>query len=159
MVSSTKDRIIMATSAQPINEATGISRYVPSLNWLRHYQREDLTGDVLAGIIVAIMLVPQAMAYALLAGLPPEIGLYASIVPLAIYGLLGTSRALAVGPTAVVSLLVLASITPLAEPGSPTFIALALLLALLIGIVQILMGVLRVGFLVNFLSHPVLSGV
>ncbi len=146
----------MATSARSRGEV--LRRYVPCLTWLRHYQRADLSGDIMAGIIVAIMLVPQSMAYALLAGLPPEIGLYASIVPLALYGLLGTSRALAVGPTAVVSLLVLASISPLAAPGSPAFIALALTLALMIGIIQVLMGVLRVGFLVNFLSHPVLSG-
>ncbi len=125
---------------------------------LLNYQREDLPGDLLAGLIVAIMLVPQAMAYALLAGLPPQVGLYASIVPVALYGLLGSSRTLAVGPVAIVSLLVATALTPLAEPGSVDYVQLALVLALLSGIIQAVMGLARLGFLVNFLSHPVLSG-
>jgi SulP family sulfate permease len=104
------------------------------------------------------MLVPQSMAYALLAGLPPQVGLYASILPLIIYGLLGTSRTLAVGPVAIVSLLVASGITPLAEPGSAQYLQYALVLALLVGIIQFGMGVVRLGFLVNFLSHPVISG-
>lgn len=135
-----------------------LARYLPFLNWLVHYRREDLVGDVMAGIIVTIMLVPQGMAYALLAGLPPQVGLYASILPLFIYGLLGTSRTLAVGPVAIVSLLVASGLTPLAAPGSSLYVQLALTLALLVGIIQAIMGLVRSGFLVNFLSHPVISG-
>jgi SulP family sulfate permease len=135
-----------------------LSRYVPSLIWLRRYQRADLPGDVLAGLIVAIMLVPQGMAYAILAGLPPQVGLYASILPLIVYGLLGTSRALAVGPVAIVSLLVASAIGPLAGGDAALYLQLALTLALLAGVIQVGMGLLRLGFLVNFLSHPVLSG-
>lgn len=135
-----------------------LARYLPFLNWLVHYRREDLVGDVMAGIIVTIMLVPQGMAYALLAGLPPQVGLYASILPLFIYGLLGTSRTLAVGPVAIVSLLVASGLTPLAAPGSFLYVQLALTLALLVGIIQAIMGLVRSGFLVNFLSHPVISG-
>ncbi|MCB0214372.1 MAG: solute carrier family 26 protein [Anaerolineae bacterium] len=136
----------------------GLVRYLPFLKWLVHYRREDLVGDILAGVIVTIMLVPQGMAYALLAGLPPEIGLYASIVPLVLYGLLGTSRTLAVGPVAIVSLLVATGVGTLAEAGSGEYVRLAITLAFLVGIIQFLMGVVRLGFLVNFLSHPVLAG-
>jgi SulP family sulfate permease len=93
-------------------ESQSLSRFLPFLDWLIHYRRADLVGDLMAGIIVAIMLVPQGMAYALLAGLPPQVGLYASIVPLIIYGLLGTSRTLAVGPVAIVSLLVISGVGP-----------------------------------------------
>ena len=136
----------------------GIKRYLPFLDWLVHYRRDDLSGDLMAGVIVAIMLVPQGMAYALLAGLPPQVGLYASILPLFIYGLLGSSRVLAVGPVAIVSLLVASGIAPLANGDTTTYIALALTLALMVGLLQIGMGLFRIGFLVNFLSHPVLVG-
>ncbi|MEN9230244.1 MAG: sulfate permease, partial [Thermostichus sp. DG02_5_bins_236] len=125
--------------------------------WLLHYQRENWPGDVIAGVIVAIMLVPQSMAYALLAGLPPQTGLYASILPLVVYALLGSSRVLAVGPVAMVSLLVAAGLEPLAEPGSPEYGQLALGVALGVGVIQVGMGVLQAGFLVNFLSHAVIS--
>lgn len=135
-----------------------LSRYLPFLDWLVHYQSQDLVGDLMAGAIVAIMLVPQSMAYALLAGLPAQIGLYASIVPLMLYALLGTSRSLAVGPVAMVSLLVAAGIGPWARPGTPDYLALALGLALLVGLIQTMMGLVRLGFLVNFLSHAVVSG-
>lgn len=135
-----------------------LAHFLPVLGWLRHYRRPDLVGDLLAGLIVAIMLVPQGMAYALLAGLPPQVGLYASILPLVLYGLFGTSRTLAVGPVAIVSLLVATGLAPLATAGSAEYIQLALTLALLVGLIQVLMGLLRVGFLVNFLSHPVLVG-
>lgn len=135
-----------------------IAQYLPFLDWLVHYRRENLVGDVMAGVIVAIMLVPQGMAYAMLAGLPPQIGLYASIAPVIIYGLLGTSRVLAVGPVALVSLLVMSGVGALAEPGSANFIQLALTLALMTGIIQMVMGVVRLGFLVNFLGHPILVG-
>jgi SulP family sulfate permease len=146
-----------AGASAPVGMA-GLKRYLPFLDWLFHYRRQDLVGDLMAGIIVTIMLVPQSMAYALLAGLPPQVGLYASIVPLIIYGLLGTSRTLAVGPVAIMSLLTAAAIGQLAEAGSADYVTLALILALLLGGLQILMGLFRVGFLVNFLSHPVLSG-
>ena len=128
------------------------------MDWLVRYRRQDLVGDLLGGVIVAIMLVPQGMAYAMLAGLPPEVGLYASIVPLVIYGLLGTSRTLAVGPVAIVSLLVASGVAPLAESGSAEYLQLALTLAFLVAVIQFLMGVVRAGAVVNFLSHPVVSG-
>lgn len=135
-----------------------LQQYIPILQWLPQYRREDWVGDVMAGIIVAIMLVPQGMAYALLAGLPPQVGLYASIVPLMLYAALGSSRALAVGPVAMVSLLVASGVGDLAPPGSREYVAIALTLALMVGIIQTLMGVLRTGFLVNFLSHAVIVG-
>ncbi len=112
----------------------------------------------MAGLIVAIMLVPQSMAYAMLAGLPPEVGLYSSILPVIVYALFGSSRVLAVGPVAMVSLLTLSGVGALAEGGSAEFLALAVLLALMTGVIQLLMGVARLGFLVNYLSHPVLVG-
>jgi SulP family sulfate permease len=144
----------------PQTKANGnvITKYVPILSWGRRYQREWLTGDLLAGLIVAIMLVPQGMAYALLAGLPPQVGLYASILPLLIYGLLGTSRVLAVGPVAIVSIMVAGSVGAMAEPGTAVYLQLALTLALLVGFIQAVMGLFRLGFVVNFLSHPVLAG-
>jgi SulP family sulfate permease len=145
--------------AVPIRHSRiSLFRYFPILNWLPLYNRENLVGDLMAGLIVAIMLVPQGMAYALLAGLPPQVGLYSSIVPLIIYGILGTSRVLAVGPVAIVSLLVASGVTPLAETGSADYVQLALTLALLVGIIQTVMGLVRIGFIVNFLSHPVLTG-
>lgn len=135
-----------------------LTKYVPILSWGRSYRREWLTGDLLAGLIVAIMLVPQGMAYALLAGLPPQVGLYASILPLLLYGLLGTSRVLAVGPVAIVSIMVAGSVGGMADPGTAVYLQLALTLALLVGFIQAAMGLLRLGFVVNFLSHPVLAG-
>ena len=140
---------VKETTTRPKAKNLHLTRYVPFLDWLVHYRRADLVGDSMAGLIVAIMLVPQGMAYALLAGLPPQVGLYASIVPLVIYGLLGTSRTLAVGPVAIVSLLVASAITPLAEPGSAEYIRYALVLALLVGLIQLGMGMVRLGFLVN----------
>lgn len=135
-----------------------LKNWIPALDWLRNYKKSDLSGDMSAGLIVAIMLIPQGMAYAMLAGLPPVIGLYASTIPILIYALFGTSRQLAVGPVAMVSLLVLAGVSTLADPGSDEYISLVLLLMLMIGVIQLLMGVLRLGFLVNFLSHAVISG-
>jgi SulP family sulfate permease len=145
-------------SLSPKAGGKAITDYLPFLDWLVHYRRQDLVGDLLGGVIVAIMLVPQGMAYAMLAGLPPQIGLYASIIPLIIYGLLGTSRTLAVGPVAIVSLLVASGVAPLADPGSAEYLQLALTLAFLVAIIQFIMGVVRAGFLVNFLSHPVVAG-
>lgn len=135
-----------------------LQQYIPALNWLRNYQSKHLFGDITAGIIVTSLLIPQGMAYALLAGLPPQIGLYASILPAIIYPLLGTSQVLAVGPVAVDSLMVAAAIAKLAPQGSSEYLALAIALAFLVGIIEIGMGVLRMGFLVNFLSRSVISG-
>ena len=135
-----------------------VRRYVPALDWLRRYRRQDLSGDAMAGLIVAIMLVPQGMAYAQLAGLPPQAGLYASIVPLVLYGLLASSRYVNMGPTAISSLLVATGIGQLAAEGNAEYWDLALVLAFLVGIIRIVMGLLGVGFLVNFLSHSVLAG-
>ena len=137
---------------------TWLTAKIPLLGTLRHYDREQLRGDLVAGLTTAVMLIPQGMAYAMLAGLPPIYGLYASLVPLAIYALFGTSRQLAVGPVAMVSLLVAAGVSQLAETGGEAFIAYAILLALMVGAMQLAMGVLRLGFIVNFLSHPVISG-
>ncbi|MFN2374726.1 MAG: SulP family inorganic anion transporter [Cyclonatronaceae bacterium] len=135
-----------------------ISRYIPIIGTLQNYNRDAFKGDFNAGLTVAIMLVPQGMAYAVLAGMPPVYRLYASIVPLLIYAIFGTSRQLAVGPVAMVSLLVVAGVGELADVGSDRFIQLAIMTALGVGIFQLLMGVFRMGFMVNFLSHPVLSG-
>jgi sulfate permease, SulP family len=135
-----------------------LERIVPAAGWLRRYRREDLGGDLSAGLIVAVMLIPQGMAYAMLAGLPPVVGLYASTIPLIVYALFGSSRQLAVGPVALVSLLTLTGVSALAEPGSGEFVALAALLALMVGVIQFGLGLLRAGFLVNFLSHAVISG-
>lgn len=134
-----------------------LGQFLPILNWLPNYDRRSLTSDGMAGLIVAIMLVPQGMAYALLAGLPPEVGLYASIVPLVFYGLLGSSRTLAVGPVAIVSLMVASTLGELGESGAG-YIAGAVLLAFLSGAILLGMGLARLGFIVNFLSHPVISG-
>lgn len=133
-------------------------KYFPFLEWLINYRKVDLKGDISAGLTVAVMLIPQGMAYALLAGLPPIIGLYASVLPLLVYALFGTSRQLAVGPVAMVSLLVASGLGNLATPGSAQFVQLAIILALMVGLIQLLMGIGRMGFLVNFLSHPVISG-
>ena len=146
------------TNKQSKSDRNVLTKYVPILSWGRSYHKEWLTGDLLAGLIVAIMLVPQGMAYALLAGLPPQVGLYASIFPLLIYGLLGTSRVLAVGPVAIVSIMVAGSVGAIAEPGTAVYLQTALTLALLVGLIQAIMGFFRLGFVVNFLSHPVLAG-
>ncbi|WP_319592808.1 SulP family inorganic anion transporter [Salicibibacter halophilus] len=135
-----------------------LKKMIPALDWMRHYKKSDLSGDLSAGLIVAVMLIPQGMAYAMLAGLPPVVGLYASTIPLIIYALFGTSRQLAVGPVAMVSLLVLTGVSTVAEPGTSEYISLTLLLMLMVGVSQFLMGILRLGFLVNFLSHAVISG-
>ncbi len=126
--------------------------------WLRDYRKATFASDLLAGCIVTIMLIPQSLAYALLAGLPAEMGLYASILPLVVYALLGTSRTLSVGPVAVVSLMTATAIGKIAESGSPDYAAAAIVLAALSGIMLLVMGFLRFGFLANFLSHPVVSG-
>lgn len=135
-----------------------IKEYIPISDWLPKYKSVQLKGDLSAGLTVGVMLIPQGMAYAMIAGLPPIYGLYASIVPLIIYAMLGTSRQLAVGPVAMVSLLTAAGIGAIAEAGTETYITLAIILAFLVGGIQFLLGTFRLGFLVNFLSHPVISG-
>ncbi|MFV1851314.1 MAG: SulP family inorganic anion transporter [Thalassospira sp.] len=135
-----------------------VRRYVPILDWGRSYDRTAFGNDMVAAIIVTIMLIPQSLAYALLAGLPPEAGLYASIVPIILYAIFGTSRALAVGPVAVVSLMTAAAIGNVAETGTMGYAVAALTLAALSGAILLAMGVFRLGFLANFLSHPVIAG-
>ncbi len=135
-----------------------LRRYLPILDWGRRYDRETLVNDLVAAVIVTIMLIPQSLAYALLAGLPAEVGLYASIAPLVIYALFGSSRALAVGPVAVASLMTAAAVGQLAAVGTPEYAGAAIALAFLSGLMLLAMGVLRLGFLANFLSHPVISG-
>ena len=131
---------------------------LPILEWGRRYDRATFASDLVAAVIVTIMLIPQSLAYALLAGLPPEVGLYASVAPLVVYALFGSSRVLAVGPVAVVSLMTAAAIGQFAAVGSPLYWGAALTLAFLSGLMLFAMGLLRLGFLANFLSHPVVSG-
>lgn len=135
-----------------------LAHVLPILSWAPRYQRADLRSDLAAGVTVGAMLVPQAMAYALLAGLPPEVGLYAATIPVIIYALFGTSRQLAVGPVAIVSLLTATALAPIVEEGTAGYLEAAALLALMVGIVHIVLGVGRLGYLVNFLSHSVLVG-
>ena len=127
-------------------------------HWARHYKRSTLLSDGVAALIVTLMLVPQSLAYAMLAGLPPQVGLYASVAPLLLYALLGSSRVLAVGPVAVVSLMTATAIGQHAVPGSADYGAVAITLAFLSGAILLAMGLLRLGFLAHFLSHPVMSG-
>lgn len=136
----------------------GLARYFPILDWGKTYRRGTFLNDGLAAIIVTIMLIPQSLAYALLAGLPPQMGLYASILPLIAYAIFGTSRTLAVGPVAVISLMTAAAAGKLAAQGSPEYIAVAGLLALISGLMLLVLGLLRAGFIADFLSHPVISG-
>jgi len=142
------------------DQVTGVrlARYFPVLQWGCGYDGRTLTNDLLAAVIVTLMLIPQSLAYAMLAGLPPQIGLYASILPLVGYALFGTSRALAVGQVAVVSLMTAAAAGRVAEQGGPEYIAAALILAFLSGMILLALGLFRLGFLANFLSHPVVSG-
>ena len=135
-----------------------LARVMPVFDWGRRYDRDALGNDLVAAVIVTIMLIPQSLAYALLAGLPAETGIYASIAPIVLYAIFGTSRALAVGPVAVVSLMTAAAIGNIAAPGSPELLLAAVTLAFLSGAFLILLGVFRLGFLANFLSHPVIAG-
>jgi SulP family sulfate permease len=131
---------------------------IPILDWGRRYNRETFINDAVAALIVTIMLIPQSLAYALLAGVPPEVGLYASVAPLLLYAVLGSSSVLAVGPVAVVSLMTAAAVGEHATAGTHAYWQIAITLAFLSGGMLLLMGVLRLGFLANFLSHPVISG-
>jgi SulP family sulfate permease len=133
-------------------------RALPIIGWLRSYQRADLGPDVIAGLTTAVMLVPQAMGYALLAGLPPIVGLYASVAPLLLYAALGTSRQLAVGPVAMDSILVAGAVGAIATVGAEQYVLIAAALGMMVGVVQAGLGFLRAGFLVNFLSRPVVAG-
>lgn len=135
-----------------------ISKYLPIVTWGRQYRSDTLTNDLVAAVIVTIMLIPQSLAYAMLAGLPAQIGLYASILPLVAYAIFGTSRTLAVGPVAVVSLMTATAAGNIAAQGSPEYINAALILAFLSGLILAALGIFRLGFLANFLSHPVVSG-
>lgn len=135
-----------------------LKRFLPILDWLPNYRKEYLSGDLSAGLTVGVMLIPQGMAYAMIAGLPPVYGLYAAMIPQVIYAIFGTSRQLAVGPVAMDSLLVAAGVSSIAAIGSEQYIVLAILLSLMMGVVQLAFGVFRLGFLVNFLSKPVISG-
>lgn len=135
-----------------------VSKVLPFMRWFEGYSMGKFKLDMVAGLTVALVLIPQSMAYAQLAGLPAYYGLYASFLPPMIAALFGSSRQLATGPVAVVSLMTAASLEPLATAGSEAFVAYAILLALSVGIFQLMLGVLRLGLVVNFLSHPVVNG-
>ena len=135
-----------------------LRRYLPILAWGAEYSRRTLASDLTAAAIVTIMLIPQSLAYALLVGLPAQVGLYASMAPLVLYAVFGTSRALAVGPVAVASLMTAAAAGQVAAQGTPEYLGAAIALAMVAGLMLVAMGALRLGFLANFLSHPVISG-
>lgn len=135
-----------------------LARYLPILTWAPTYDTRAFTSDLVAALIVTVMLIPQSLAYAILAGLPPVVGLYASILPLVAYAIFGTSRALAVGPVAVVSLLTATAVSQVAAPGTPEYVTAAAVLALLSGAMLLVLGLFRLGFIANLLSHPVISG-
>ncbi len=135
-----------------------ISMFFPFVAWFRGYSLTDFRHDLIGGLTVALVLIPQSMAYAQLAGLPAYYGLYAALLPPVIASLFGSSRQLATGPVAIVSLMTATALEPLATAGSESFIAYAILLALMVGIFQLSLGIIRLGVVVNFLSHPVVSG-
>ena len=135
-----------------------MKKLFPILTWLPGYRKDYLAGDMAAGLTVGVMLIPQGMAYAMIAGLPPVYGLYAAMIPQVVYAIFGTSRQLAVGPVAMDSLLVAAGVSVFAAAGSENYILLAILLSFMMGMIQLALGVFRMGFLVNFLSRPVISG-
>ncbi|MBO6548660.1 MAG: sulfate permease [Rhizobiales bacterium] len=140
------------------NKSQNLKRFFPIFEWGKTYNKDQFTNDGVAAIIVTIMLIPQSLAYALLAGLPAEMGIYASIIPIILYAIFGTSKALAVGPVAVVSLMTAAAIGNIAEQGSENYIIAALTLAFLSGAFLVILGIFRLGFIANFLSHPVIAG-
>ncbi len=135
-----------------------IERIFPFLGWIKDYSADKLRADLISGLTVALVLVPQSMAYAQLAGLPAYYGLYAAFLPPMVAALFGSSRQLATGPVAVVSLMTATALEPLATSGSEAYIAYAIILALLVGVFQLALGILRLGLIVNFLSHPVVNG-
>ena len=146
---------IPSAAITPVNS---LARYFPILEWGRSYDRGTLASDLVAAVIVTIMLIPQSLAYALLAGLPTQVGLYASIAPLIAYAIFGTSRTLAVGPVAVISLMTATAAGSVAAQGFPDYVSAALILAVISGAILLIMGLLRLGFLASLLSHPVVSG-
>ncbi|MFD0992198.1 SulP family inorganic anion transporter [Tenacibaculum geojense] len=135
-----------------------LHKIIPILSWLPNYKKSQLKGDLIAGLTVAIILIPQGIAYALIAGLPPIYGLYSALVPQIVYAIFGTSRQVAIGPVAMDSLIVATGVSTLALAGSESYIAITILLALVVGVIQLLMGIFRLGFIVNFLSRPVITG-
>ena len=135
-----------------------LRKYFPILTWGAEYNRQTMVNDLIVAGIVTVMLIPQSLAYALLAGLPPQVGLYASMAPLLLYAIFGTSRTLAVGPVAVASLMTAAAVGTVAAQGTPEYLGAAIALAMVSGLLLVGMGLLRLGFLANFLSHPVISG-
>jgi sulfate permease, SulP family len=142
-----------------MNKISGVLlSYFPILQWGKEYSSKTLVNDLVVSVIVSIMLIPQSLAYAQLAGLPPEVGLYASMAPLILYAIFGTSRSLSVGPVAVTSLMTLAAVAPIAAQGTPEYQGAAMALALLTGLILIVLGLLKLGFLSNFMSFPVMSG-
>jgi sulfate permease, SulP family len=132
--------------------------FFPILEWAPKYSSHTMVNDLVVALIVSIMLIPQSLAYAQLAGLPPEVGLYASMAPLILYAIFGTSRSLSVGPVAVTSLMTLAAVAPIAAQGTPEYLAAAMTLAFITGLILIILGFLKLGFLTNFISFPVISG-
>ena len=135
-----------------------LEKAIPAIAWLKNYDKKNLLPDFMAGLVVAVMLVPQAMAYALLAGLPPVMGLYAATIPIIIYALFGSSRQLAVGPSAIIAILTLSAVSAASGENLSEYATLAVLLALMVGLIQSSLGFLRAGFITNFLSHAVISG-
>ncbi len=135
-----------------------IQKIIPLSEWLPTYKKSQFKGDLIAGLTVATVLIPQSIAYALIAGLPPVYGLYSALVPQIVYAIFGSSRQVAIGPVATDSLIVATSVSTIALAGSENYIAVAIFLALLVGVIQFLMGVFRLGFIVNFLSKPVITG-
>ncbi|MBO6761142.1 MAG: sodium-independent anion transporter, partial [Roseivirga sp.] len=129
-----------------------MKQFLPILSWLPNYKKSDLSGDLFAGLTVGVMLIPQGMAYALIAGLPPVYGLYASVVPQIIYAIFGTSRQLSVAPVAMDSLLVATGVSVMAMEGSQAYITYAIMLAFFMGTAQFLLGVIRMGFITNLLA-------
>lgn len=151
-------RTIEVTEVKPFNIGKILTRIFPFLGWMKDVNGASLRLDFVSGLTVALILIPQSMAYAQLAGMPVHYGLYASLLPPMLAALFGSSRQLATGPVAIVSLMTSAALSPLATAGSEAFIAYAILLALIVGIFQLLLGVFRLGLVVNFLSHPVVNG-
>ncbi|GAA0243460.1 SulP family inorganic anion transporter [Marinomonas primoryensis] len=137
---------------------TKFAKYLPALTWLKSYQGADLKSDTVASIVFTIMVIPQSLAYAMLAGLPAITGLYASILPSILYSLFGTSRSLAVGPVALTSVMTASAVLPFAVSGSEQYATVAILLAFMSGVFLLVLSLLRLGFLTNLLSHPVISG-
>ena len=149
---------MMSSVTAPWTPPSWLARAIPALSWLPGYRRTDLSADLKAGATVAVLLIPQAMAYAALAGVPPIAGLYAALVSLVVYAAFGTSRFISVGPVAIDSLLTAAAVAPLADGDPGRYLALSGALAVVVGLIQVTAGVAGLGALVNFLSTPVISG-